>query len=98
MSTQDMPTVDEELFGDDVPGERGHTRTPKFGEWLRGVWASARNPHRDGMFVESQHYTGKFNPGLWYRLTDGNGAFWSYEAKNTVFIAPPNPQGASHAE
>jgi hypothetical protein len=41
----------DELYGDAHPGERGNTRAPKFGEWMRGVWASVGNPHRDGMFV-----------------------------------------------
>jgi len=71
----------------------GTDRTPKFGEWLRGIWASPRNPHRDGMYVRTVRRTGRLNPGVWYELTDGKGAFWQYEAKGAVFIEAPNDLG-----
>ncbi len=78
-----MPDI---KYGDDCPGIRGDTRTPKFGEWMRGVWASESNPHRDGMFVKTVRRNSNFNHGVWHELTDGNGEFWQYEAKATVFI------------
>lgn len=78
----------EELYGDACPGERGNTRPPKFGEWMRGVWASKSNPHRDGMFVRTVRRTGRVNNGTWHELTDGKGNFWQYEAKSTVFLTP----------
>ena len=77
---------DSKLYGDKCPGERGNTRAPRFGEMLRGVWASEGNPHRDGMFVRTVRKTGRMNPGIWHELTDGKGAFWRYEAKSTVFL------------
>lgn len=64
----------------------GDARNPKFGEWIRGIWASERNPQRDGMYVETKRRTGMVNPGVWYRLTDGRGKFWEYEAKDTLFL------------
>ena len=57
-------------------------REPKFGEWLRGIYASERNPTRDGMYVRTIRRTGKFNPGKSYELTDGNGLFWEYPAQS----------------
>lgn len=51
---------------------------PKFGEWLRGIYASERNPLRDGMYVRTIRRTGRCNPGTFYELTDGNGKFWKY--------------------
>jgi len=63
-----------------------HSRQPKLGEWLRGIYASESNPIRDGMYVETIRRTGRLNPGVWYRLTDGKGKFWEFEAKNTVFL------------
>jgi hypothetical protein len=83
-----VSACDEELFGGACPGERGNTRAPKFGEWMRGVWASKRNPHRDGMFVRTVRRTGRMNPGTWHELTDGKGNFWQYEASSTVFLTP----------
>lgn len=64
----------------------GDSRKPQFGEWLRGIWASNRNPHRDGQYVKTVVRTGRFNPGTFYELTDGLGAFWQYTARDTVFI------------
>jgi hypothetical protein len=69
----------------------GNSRTPKFGEWMRGIWAGEKNPHRDGMYVRTVRRTGRMNPGKWYELTDGNGDFWQYEAKDTLYL-PPNDQ------
>ena len=79
----------DDLYGDECPGERGNTRVPKFGELMRGVWASKSNPQRDGMFVRTVRRTGRVNAGTWHELTDGKGKFWQYEAKSTVFL-PPN--------
>lgn len=61
-------------------------RAPKFGEWLRGIYASEDNPIRDGMYVETIYVPkGKMNAGKWYRLTDGKGMFWKFEADAVVF-------------
>ena len=79
---------DQELYGDECPGERGNTRPPQFGELMRGVWASKTNPQRDGMFVRTVRRTGRVNNGTWHELTDGKGKFWQYEAKSTVFLTP----------
>jgi hypothetical protein len=87
--TDTIKTPTDAPYGDDCQGVRGDTRAPKFGEWMRGVYASASNPHRDGMFVRTERRTGRFNPGTWHELTDGNGNFWSYPANCTVFLAPP---------
>jgi hypothetical protein len=78
--------MDDELFGDECPGERGDTRAPRFGEMMRGVWAGRINPQRDGMFVRTVRRTGRMNPGVWHELTNGKGDFWQYEARNTVFL------------
>jgi hypothetical protein len=87
--TEPIKTPTDAPYGDDCQGVRGDTRAPKFGEWMRGVYASASNPHRDGMFVRTERRAGRFNPGTWHELTDGNGNFWSYPASCTVFLAPP---------
>ena len=74
-------------YGDAVLGERGNTRCPAFGEWIRGVWTDVSNPQRDGMYVETiRRPRGRANPGTWFRLTNGIGVFWEYEAKSTVFL------------
>lgn len=80
---------ESEAYGDACLGERGDTRAPRFGEWMRGVWASKSNPIRDGMYVRTVIRTGRMNSGVFYELTDGNGRFWEYPAKSTVFIAAP---------
>lgn len=67
---------------------RGDTRSPVFGEWMRGIWASESNPIRDGMYVETIRRTGRVNRGTFYRLTDGKGKFWEFDAKSTVFLTP----------
>jgi hypothetical protein len=64
----------------------GDTRKPKFGEKIRGIWAGDDNPIRDGMYVETIRRTGRVNRGIWYRLTNGKGKFWEFEAKDTVFL------------
>lgn len=65
---------------------KGDSRKPRFCEWIRGIWASETNPCRDGMYVETIKQTGRLNPGIWYRLTDGKGKFWQYEAKDTLYL------------
>lgn len=96
MTEQTQPT-DAELYGDECPGVRGDTRAPRFGEWMRGVWASASNPHRDGMFVRTERRTGRLNPGTYHELTDGKGEFWSIQAKSTVFLTPQPTQAQAGA-
>lgn len=66
--------------------ERGDSRPPKFGERIMGIWAGEQNPQRIGRYVETVRRTGRLNPGTWYRLTDGKGKFWSYEASQTLFV------------
>ena len=70
-----------------VLGTGTHRPEPKFGEWLRGIHASESNPHRDGMYVRTIHRKGRMNPGKFYELTDGNGAFWMYPAQSVERIA-----------
>lgn len=77
------------------PTVRGDLRMPKFGELMRGVWASADNPHRDGMYVETVTRRGRLNAGTWYRFTDGNGSFWQYKASETVFLTENQSQSRS---
>ena len=60
---------------------------PKFGEWLRGTYASESNPRRDGMYVRTIIRRGRMNPGKFYEVTDGNGAFWMYPAQSVERIA-----------
>jgi len=70
--------------------ERGDSRAPVFGERIMGIWAGESNPHRIGRYVETKRRTGRLNPGVWYRLTDGRGGFWEYEASQTLFV-PDSP-------
>ena len=65
---------------------------PQFGDWLRGIYASEDNPQRDGIYVETIIRKGRMNPGTYYRLTDGKGNFWEYEAKDTI-PTPPSYEG-----
>lgn len=69
--------------------ELGARDVPKFGDWIRGNFASERNPIRDGMYVETIRNTGRLNHGTFYRLTDGRGKFWMFEAKNTTRLPAP---------
>ena len=62
---------------------------PKFGEWLRGIYASESNPNRDGMYVRTIRRTGRLNPGVHYEVTDGNGKFWQYPAQSAERLATP---------
>lgn len=60
---------------------------PRFGQWVRGDFAAEGNPLRDGIFVEVvRRGHGRMNPGVWYRLTDGHGEFWEYDAKHTTTL------------
>lgn len=70
--------------------ERADSRPPKFGELIMGIWASEDNPQRIGRYVETIRRSGRLNPGTWYRLTDGKGHFWSYEADQTLFVPAQN--------
>lgn len=61
-------------------------RKPKFGDLMRNPWAGEGNPTRDGYFVRAKTVTGRFNPGLWYEFTDGNGKFWESSGKCAMFV------------
>ena len=69
-------------------------RKPRFGERIRGIYASESNPQRDGMYVRTIRRTGRMNPGTWYELTDGKGNFWQYESKSAVFLDAEGDGGA----
>lgn len=71
-------------------------RKPVFGEWIRGVYASESNPHRDGMYVRTIRRTGRMNPGTSYEITDGKGDFWEYPRESVLFLAsrPSTPDKA----
>ena len=71
----------------------GTSRTPQFGDWLRGIWTSERNPIRDGRYVKTVKRTGNFNRGTFYELTDEHGKFWQFPADATVFIETPVRRG-----
>ena len=64
---------------------------PKFGDKIRGIHASERNPIRDGFYVETIHRKGRMNPGKWYGLTDGKGRFWEFEADATIPVPEEKP-------
>ncbi len=50
---------------------------PVFGQRIRLIHASEKNPHREGIFVEMKRIPrGRINPGIHYRMTDGKGDFW----------------------
>lgn len=72
--------------------ERGDSRSPIFGEQIMGIWAGESNPQRVGRYVETRRRTGRLNPGVWYRLTDGRGSFWEYEASQTLFVPVQSTQ------
>lgn len=59
---------------------------PRFGQRIRGIWASVDNPIRDGYFVEVIRRTARLNPGTFYRITDRKGRFWEYKAEDTVLL------------
>ncbi len=65
----------------------GKVRHPKFGDRMRGAYASENNPQRDGYFVREIIRTGRLNPGKCYQFTDGKGAFWTYPAESVNFVA-----------
>lgn len=67
-------------------------REPKFGDRLRGIYASPNNPQRDGIYVETIHRTGRLNPGKHYRLTNGKGSFWIYPAESVTPIDEATPE------
>jgi hypothetical protein len=69
--------------------------TPRFGDRMRGIYASESNPQRDGFYVETIRRRGRLNKGSSYRLTDGNGRFWEYPVDSVVLIAratAPTPE------
>lgn len=39
--------------------------------------ASEDNPQRSGVYVETVRRTGRLNAGVHYRVTDGEGEFWT---------------------
>jgi len=61
-------------------------RKPKFGEWMRGIYAAPDNPIRDGLYVRTKVCRGRLNPGTYYQLTDGRGKFWEFRASDTIFL------------
>lgn len=61
-------------------------REPKFGDWLRGIYASERNPIRDGIYVR----TCRVNHETCYELTDGKGKFWMYPKRSTERLDRPS--------
>jgi hypothetical protein len=70
----------------DAGGEREFT--PKVADTIRGIWASDKNPQRDGFYVRTvRRERARVNSGIWYELTDGNGNNWQYRASDTVLIA-----------
>lgn len=60
------------------PTDAAVALSPKFGDWMRGIYASERNPYRDGMYVRTIRRSGRCNPGTYFELTDGRGNFWQY--------------------
>ena len=64
------------------------SRKPKFGDRIRGIYASEQNPERDGFYVETIRCTGRLNNGTHYRCTDGHGHFWEYPVDSTELLAP----------
>lgn len=63
---------------------------PKIGDRIEGVYASADNPQKFGTFIEVIQRTGRLNPGTFYRVTDGKGAFWMYP-KDSCIVHPAEP-------
>lgn len=81
-----------------TPKDEQLTREPKFGDMVRGVFASESNPIRDGMYVETIRRTGRMNPGKFYRLTDGKGKFWEFPAQHTIPLDQPATQDDSSGD
>ncbi len=72
---------------------------PKFGDRLRGIYASESNPQRDGFYVEAiNRPKGQMNPGKGYRITDGEGNFWEYPAGSVVAVPGESPGVAETGE
>lgn len=57
---------------------------PTFGDQVEGIHAAAENPQKFGTFVEAIRRTGRFNKGVFYRVTDECGAFWEYPAESCI--------------
>jgi len=57
---------------------------PSFGDRVENGWASIDNPTRIGIFVEVT--TGG------YRMTDGNGSFWTSGKENHRLQVLPNTE------
>jgi hypothetical protein len=50
---------------------------PKFGDWFTNTVAGEGNPRRHAIFVRAGRTPhGRMNPGPWWEMTDGKGAFW----------------------
>jgi len=71
---------------------------PKFGQKVRGIYASVDNPYRDGYFVEVVRRTGRMNPGVWYRLTDAHGRFWEYKDDSVILLTDTLGDPGGHNE
>lgn len=60
---------------------------PRFGAVVRAEYASEGNPQRDGMFVRVVRIPrGRMNAGVWWEITDGNGAFWRQRPANVSVL------------
>lgn len=83
-----MPSLDELymiLAMENVVNNK--KQKPKFGDRVRGIYASESNPQRDGYFVEElRHKVGPYSYENTYRITDGNGNFWEYPPESTILI------------
>ena len=73
------------------PATEAQPGKPKFGEWMRGIYASESNPHRDGMYVKTVTRIGTMNTGKFYELTDGRGDFWEMPVASAISIPSPAP-------
>lgn len=78
--------IDNQIVDGALDGKNLSRRKPCFGEWLRGIYASADNPTRDGMYVRTIRLRGKVNKGIFFELTDGKGRFWRTLAASTIFL------------
>lgn len=68
--------------------------TPRYGDLLRGLYASESNPHRDGIFVRVKWIrTGKFSRSRCFEVTDGNGDFWLMTPSSTVSLDVESGKG-----